>query len=253
MGEKGNKYLRTKNVLLNELNKEYYVTVPFTTLTKEERNTYLIYEMPEGGGLDYLFGVKKNGNNSVVFNDTTYTDIKALLDDAEKYNSTLEFPPRCYDPNMTEWAREEMKILNLLRTKMGFKQGSWNEPDGNSYKLKNEFGTVLSSIRFEMNHDNGGGKIFKNLGKDSWIATEFKDANDAVKIINSIITGELVSNIYESVRALNCIGINFSNLDGVREYDTNYLISTIVRPKYFKDSLIPKLETLIEKLKEFSE
>ena len=175
-----NKNLKTDNVILNELNKNYNVYSRGTITISKEENTYDVYILTKNG-IDFYFTVTitPSKNEEVFFNGQCYTNSNELIKVVDEYNKTLPFPSRMYDPMYPKWAQEQSKINWFLTEKIGHN------------KIKNPHLVFLIEMDYQKNRDNkdaGSGHIICYINNHKWLKCNFDDAEDAVsKIIDAKI------------------------------------------------------------------
>lgn len=246
--ETKNKYLKTKNVILNKLNTTHYVTVPFDK--DANKNEFIVYSLPEGSGMNFEFCVtaSKSATKSVVFNGNRYTDTESLWEAVKEWHGTLMFDPSCYDPHCRKAYAVERKLDWYLRKCLGLSNGR----DTSLYVLKNIYGEPIVHISFEVKHkdvetDEGDGFIFRSIDAGSWVSEKFTSAEDAVSKINSIISTECVTTVMYGMDVLKKLRGGFDSLDDAK-YSSwqRWLTGNEVS---YKENIIHVLENLLNTLK----
>lgn len=248
---KTNENFKSSNTILTELNKRLYVMKRYSQSPNYKDNTFDIYVTPEGGGLDFVFSVEvtPSRKKSVLFNGKSYNDVDTLLSDVETYNNTLPFPSRTYDPMYMAWANETARIHWYLTQKLGM------ETNYESYSFKNLLGETIMSFSYKMDYDYNGerdltsGRLFRSLDNNSnrWISSNFTDAEDAIKQINSLVTCEVITSIHNNFEVLERFSGSFSNLSEAKVESIQNILSG--KTEKYTDKVIPILETLLKTLK----
>lgn len=250
--------LKTSNVILKELNEKYFVTKTFNpTIPKEGGIEYLVYEEYDNIKMgNFYCKVVKVGTakKSILFNGRKYNSTGALLEAVEKYNSELPFPARLYDELSNKYHQTYAQIQWYLTEAIGFVKefSEWRE--GDSFILKNVYGDAITKLSIAMDaekdvydRDTTSGNIIKKTGV-GWIYFPFKDAEDAVSVINSIVSGEVIPTFNDLFEILSKMRGNFSNLDNAKYGDLQDFLNGT--QKKYTEFIIPKLEELLVKLKE---
>lgn len=248
-----NKYLKTSNVILNTLNENYYVSQQGILTGKGVKGVYDVYAQPEGGGIDFLCSltIKPTAKKSVIFNDKTYKDIDTLFADMDAFNKTRLFPSFCYDPMKYPHANEECKIDWYLRTKLGMTV-HWNN-NLDTYCLRNATGDEIFRISYEMDYhrknsnekDVISGYLMRDLGGSSWVKLDFKDAEDAVSMINSFLSIQIVTDLNRHFDVLSKLSGSFNSLKDANIVSIENFLSG--RKEDYREKVLPILKELISK------
>lgn len=251
-----NKNLKTRNEILNTLNETYYVTKRW--VEPKEENAYDVYIQPEGGGLDYIctLYVTRSMKKSVEYHGKSFKKVDTLLSEVKKYNDSLMFPIKTYDPMWNKSSQEDYKISSYLTNKLGFTiERGWNEE---CYELKDDMGKVLTSISYQMDANNGfnkncdrnctSGMLMKPYGSHGeYISLCFNDAEDAVRQIETFVAAELSVNVTSGMKVLEKLQGVFSTLENAKITSVEKFLSNS-EAKY-TDTIIPMLEKLLNTLK----
>lgn len=251
-----NEKLKTTNEILKVLNESYFVCKAYNG----EKGEYDVYANDDKCGRQFVCRVivSNTAKKSVIYNGAKYTNTDKLINDVKKFNDSLFFPADCYDPNLRKSYKEEQKINWYLTKVLKMKHGSWEDGVRDKYVMQNVYGDPILTISYRMDYnyeDNeentGSGLIYRGLNGGSFISQAFKDAKEAVNIINTIIGVESIVNLNNSMEAL-------TNLKGGFDDMKNVKVETIETVLYgggqkYKDKVIPILENLLKKLKENSD
>ena len=245
-----NDSLRTSNVILKELNETYYVTKPFSPSGNGDDYDFLVYDAPDGGGLDFIFGVlvKKGNKKKVIFNGVDYSDVETLLKDVETYNSSLMFPSKLYDPNYRKDFINRERISWYLENVLGMKFADyiWGSR-GQIYKKTGIYGEEITNISFEVDED-GKGKIYRKVSGSSWVEMPFDTVSDAIQAINGILSPEICANVNDYLDMLGKMtsyGLSLKNAEAIK---VNFSTLEVIHSDFRKQA-IEKLEQVLEQLK----
>ena len=250
--QKVNQSLRTANVLLKKLNETYYVSESIN-----DKCAYSIHEHNSAYGNHYIASVIKTDNKHLEYNGKSYSDTESLIKDITEYNGTLQFPADYYNPDYRLWASVDMKINWYLSSYLGMtRHTNGVSYDTNEYVLRDSLGDLITSISYNVYHDNsdngrteGSGTITKTTSDGKWISTPFKDAEDAVRQINTFMCSDMLMKGKMAFDMLDKVRGNFSDMKDAKVYDKNDLFRSIMNPDSFKEKIIPILEDLLSKLK----
>lgn len=245
-----NDSLKTANIILKELNKTFYVTKPFTKNNDGNDYDFLVYEAPDGGGLDFKFGVfvKKGNKKIVIFNGAEYTEVDKLLQDVEKYNLTLMFPSHLYDPNYRKDYINRARIAWYLDEvlKFEFSDHMWKHR-GEVHQKKGVYNEEVTNIQFEVD-ENGSGTIYRSIGGSSWIEMKFETVVDAIKAINGILIPEVSVRVGDCIDLMEKISRYGLSLDNAEAIKVNYSTLEVLHMD-FKKKAIEMMEEALKKLK----
>ena len=171
--------------LIKTIDATKYIVLKYT-------NSYLLYLKDSGTYLPHKyianFSINKGGNK-FVFNDKKYTDFDLMVSDIEDYNKTLPFNCEFYNPSFRTNYFIEL-CLNEYLTNIGFTR------EMNSYKLKDIDGKTLCIITFEVKDDTYNGSISRVIpDSSSWMCADFKGIDDAISVVNSLVSYALLGNL----------------------------------------------------------
>ena len=244
---KVNKNLKTKNKILNELNETYYVVPPLTKNSELSGYDFMVYEEPEGGGLNFYFGVTTNKSNyKVIFNGTVFDNVKELLAAVDEYNKTLPFPSTLYDPLYNHEYINRARIEWYLKDILGFEYDYRCNSDMRFYVKKDIYGGEISNIGFRVD-ENGKGSIYRNLAKYSWLESPFETVIDAIKSINGILVTEIISGLKDNLNSIEK-QLNFGfSLDNTQAMQLDGALNTVASD--YKKVAIEKIEEVLKQLK----
>lgn len=205
-------------------------------------------ETTKYSNLPYVATVTAKGN-SYVFNNKKYSDLLELKNAVAEYNTKLEYAPETYDPFLTEEARTNMRIDTYLE-QLEFK--SKYAYKGSCYEITDMYGLSIIKLNVFFDDDNDiknecNGTILIHLKNSAWIESRFKNIEEAITAINSIVKTNLFviaakchNAIEKSIRTLN--------LDNVQMVDASNLFN--IKTKSMKEDLIAELEKTLKELKE---
>ena len=248
-----NEKLKTTNEILKALNESYFVCKAYNG----EKGEYDVYANDDKCGRQFVCRVivSNTAKKSVIYNGVKYTNTEKWINEVNKFNDSLFFPADCYDPNFRKSCKEEQKINWYLTKVLKMKRGSWEDGARDEYIMRNVYGDPILTISYRMDYnyganeeDTGSGLIYSGLNGGSFISPTFKDAEEAVNIINTIIGVESIVNLNNSMEVL-------TNLKGGFDDMKNVKVETFETVLYgggqkYKDKVIPILENLLKKLKE---
>ena len=163
-------------------------------------------------------GSFKPSNDSYTFQRKRYDNEEELIKAINEYNSTLEFRPETYDPDMRDDDRQEIRVYHTLR-KYGL-ESKGRSLHSESMSAEGVLGMHYASVVNQQ---------ALTVGPYSWINLydeEEKDDSTKCKSIDSIITAVYASNIARLCELLNNAG-KLGKLDQltVEKLDTNTMTS----------------------------
>lgn len=252
----GNMKFKSSNLILNELNKSYYVTkrhVNGITLN----DTYDVYLHPDNGELDFICSVisKSSRQKSVVFDNKSYGNVDELIGAVTTYNNTLMFPSKFYDPATIGSVNADRKIDWYLSKKLGMdRYDDLYHYQNNNYLLKNAYGEKIISVKYEMDYSSHNddknatsGTIYHIIDDNSFIDVSFSDAEDAVKKLNSLLATDAFLSLKPLIDLCDKFDTKFSNMDGATINKVTNVLG--IESNSYKEKIIPILEKILSELK----
>jgi hypothetical protein len=244
-----NEKLRTSNIILKALNEDYYV-LKAENGVYDVRNTHLT---PDSGWSGYFrVYCKASMKKSVIFNDKKYTNVSLLLDAVKEYNNSLFFPSMYYDPMYNKAYLEESKIDYYLK-ELGFSLSEKSIYNGSSYIYSNEFGKGMLRINVFPNREYKGnsdiaGELSLYFNENTCTHIEYKNGEDAVSYINSLITTTSSINIGCFLNVMRALRGELNKMTNAKVSDITNILD--IKMKDYREEMIPILEKILEKLKE---
>lgn len=255
-----NKKLKTNNVILNQLNEEYYVcrSRDFSILGEHPANEYLIYERPPGGGLYYIGAVLKTSNpQKVRFEGKLYSDKDALMSAVSACNDARPFKSGCYDPiyrpayNASEMIREYME-------RMGFAYDAWNRGNGSMFTKRDMHGREVFSlcVELDMFDDEVNTTIVQKNGAGKQIYMKAKGVDETISTINVLVLAEASALYQSAASAIVAMSDSYNSMNEVKEFDPNKFMASLFTDgeeasgsRDFKQDLIDRLEKALKAIK----
>jgi len=255
-----NKELKTNNVILNQLNEEYYVcrSRDFSTLSEHPANEYVIYEKPAGGGLYYIGAVLKTSNpQKVRFDGKLYSDKDALMGAVSAYNDARPFKSGCYDP-MYRPAYNALEMIREYMERMGFVYDTWNRGNGSVFTKKDMHGREIFRLAVELDifDDKVNTTIVQKNGAEKEIYMKANGVDDTISSINVLVLAEASALYQSAASAIMAMSDSYNSMNGVKEFDPNRFMASLFTDgteasgsRDFKQDLIDRLEKALKAIK----
>ena len=196
---------------------------------------------------EYTYGIGYCGNiilrhSKAIFNGIVHKSIEELDKALVEWEKSLPFPVDTYNPNLNEKDRIGSQISFYL-TKIGFKSTFSNYSEifikkiGISFEISIELSTKFDKLL-----------IVSKYG-DFTFCEEINDTEEGIKIINTLVNGEILVMAKDMLDAISSCGESVTN-----EIDTFIKTNENIfgyQKVSFKDVMITRLENVLSQLKSF--
>lgn len=180
--------------------------------------------------------------SKLTFNGKSYTDVKKMMADIEKYNETLEFQPNTYCPIYTKESVTSMRIHKTLDD-CGFNcDAGMHSAYGSEFTVHSNgimgahFGTIVDN--YMIINDGHFIQMYEKDDDDTTKCNAIKSMANVLYVANLSVLAEKISNTKDLAKEIKSIPITVVDPDtlDVKVYEGI-------------DGVINVLETTLKKLK----